>query len=178
MAPGPMGIGRGGYSSRWFSRRRSGGIEVCRPPIALTSRGSACGEASLDSNRVRPSGSRPGSRGRPASPRRDPSERRDGRGDSVHGPPHPGGRGVRVVVVHGCQTGVNAVDVLPGGWMDACPLGVTGDFIIRAILACEAAPVPAAGGPARIVLVALVAFVGVLVAVAQRPLTKRFTSTR
>jgi hypothetical protein len=93
------------------------------------------------------------------------------------GSPAPFGTGI-TYDQDGCQTGVNAVDVLPGGWMDACPLGVTGDFIIRAILACEVAPVPAAGGPARIVLVALVAFVGVLVAVAQRPLTKRFTSTR
>ena len=91
--------------------------------------------------------------------------------------PPPFGTGI-ALDQDGCQAGVNAVDVQSVGWMDACPLGVTGDFIIRAILACEVSPVPAASAPARIALIALVAFVGALVAVAQRPLTKRSTSTR
>ena len=34
----------------------------------------------------------------------------------------------------GCQAGLNSVFVLPGGWNDACLLGVTGDFGIRAII--------------------------------------------
>jgi hypothetical protein len=34
----------------------------------------------------------------------------------------------------GCQTGKNSVFVIPGGWFDACPLGVSGDFGIRAIV--------------------------------------------
>lgn len=42
----------------------------------------------------------------------------------------------------GCQASSNAVDVLPGGWSDACPLGITGDFVIRAVVDC-APPVPA-----------------------------------
>lgn len=29
----------------------------------------------------------------------------------------------------GCQPGKNVVNVLPGGWMDACPLGVAGDWV-------------------------------------------------
>ena len=47
-------------------------------------------------------------------------------------------------VVHdgnGCQPGKNAVYALPGGWADACPLGVTGDWIVYAIyreVNCEA----------------------------------------
>ena len=35
-------------------------------------------------------------------------------------------------VVHdgnGCQAGKNVVRVIPGGWSDACPLGVTGDWV-------------------------------------------------
>ncbi len=34
----------------------------------------------------------------------------------------------------GIQAGANSVFVLPGGWADAIPLGVTGDFGIRAIV--------------------------------------------
>jgi hypothetical protein len=39
-------------------------------------------------------------------------------------------------VVHdgnGCQAGKNAVKAIPGGWMDACPLGVTGDWVMYVI---------------------------------------------
>ena len=45
----------------------------------------------------------------------------------------------------GCQPGTNAVDVIPGGWSDACPLGVTGDWVIRAVVDCDEVPVPLAG---------------------------------
>ena len=34
----------------------------------------------------------------------------------------------------GCQTGKNSVFAIPGGWSDACLLGVTGDLGIRAIV--------------------------------------------
>lgn len=46
----------------------------------------------------------------------------------------------------GCQGGTNAVDVMPGGWNDACPLGVTGDWALRAVVDCEPSAVPAASG--------------------------------
>ena len=39
-------------------------------------------------------------------------------------------------VVHdgnGCQPGKNAVFVIPGGWFDACLLGVTGDWVFQVI---------------------------------------------
>lgn len=36
----------------------------------------------------------------------------------------------------GCQPNLNSVDVMPGGWADACPLGVTGDWALRAVIAC------------------------------------------
>ena len=36
----------------------------------------------------------------------------------------------------GCQANRNAVDVIPGGWFDACLVGVTGDWMIRAVLEC------------------------------------------
>lgn len=39
----------------------------------------------------------------------------------------------------GCQSGLNSVFVMPGGWTDACLLGVTGDFGIRAIVTPEPA---------------------------------------
>jgi hypothetical protein len=42
----------------------------------------------------------------------------------------------------GCQPLKNAADVLPGGWLDACPLGVTGDFVIRAVIDCQMTEVP------------------------------------
>ncbi len=38
----------------------------------------------------------------------------------------------------GCQAGKNTVFVIPGGWMDACLLDVTGDWFIRAVVDCSA----------------------------------------
>jgi len=34
---------------------------------------------------------------------------------------------------NGCQSGKNAVYVIPGGWYDACVLGVTGDWVVYAV---------------------------------------------
>ena len=36
----------------------------------------------------------------------------------------------------GCQGGKNGVFVIPGGWLNSCLLGVTGDWMIRAVLEC------------------------------------------
>jgi len=45
---------------------------------------------------------------------------------------------------NGCQPGKNAVYAIPGGWFDACDLGVTGDWVMYAIYE----PNPATGvGP-------------------------------
>lgn len=52
----------------------------------------------------------------------------------------------------GCQPGTNAVDVLPGGWLDACPQGVTGDWVIRAVIDCTPLPVPATRNSGRALL--------------------------
>ncbi len=42
----------------------------------------------------------------------------------------------------GCQTGKNTAFAIPGGWADACLLGVTGDWVIRAVIDCaEPAPI-------------------------------------
>ena len=62
----------------------------------------------------------------------------------------------------GCQPATNAVDVLPGGWSDACPLGVTGDFVIRAIVDCAPASVPAARSWSLALLSAVLAAIGLL----------------
>jgi hypothetical protein len=67
----------------------------------------------------------------------------------------------------GCQSLRNAVDVIPGGWNDACPLGVTGDWVIRAVVDCQPSAVPAMGGPALALLLAGVAALGVA-AIARR----------
>lgn len=40
----------------------------------------------------------------------------------------------------GCQPGKNAVKVNDAVWTNACSLGVTGDWVIRAIVDCTAAP--------------------------------------
>ena len=37
----------------------------------------------------------------------------------------------------GCQFGKNAIFAIPGGWSNSCLLGVSGDFVIRAVVACE-----------------------------------------
>lgn len=34
---------------------------------------------------------------------------------------------------NGCQSGKNVVKAIPGGWMDACILGVTGDWVVYVI---------------------------------------------
>ena len=36
----------------------------------------------------------------------------------------------------GCQTGRNGNFVIPGGWQDSCLIGVTGDWMIRAVVDC------------------------------------------
>ncbi len=40
----------------------------------------------------------------------------------------------------GCQVGRNSLFAIPGGWLDSCLLGVSGDFIIRAVVDCPAGP--------------------------------------
>ena len=39
----------------------------------------------------------------------------------------------------GCQAGKNAINAIGLGWVSACSLGVSGDFMIRAIVDCEEA---------------------------------------
>ncbi len=41
---------------------------------------------------------------------------------------------------NGCQPGRNAVFALPGGWLNACTLGVSGDWVIRAVVDCAPGP--------------------------------------
>jgi hypothetical protein len=46
----------------------------------------------------------------------------------------------------GCQTGKNAIFAIPpSGWIDACFLGVSGDFAIRAVVDCGPIPIFADG---------------------------------
>ncbi|MCH8966438.1 MAG: hypothetical protein IID43_02065 [Planctomycetes bacterium] len=40
----------------------------------------------------------------------------------------------------GCQTGKNAINENTFGWIDSCILGVSGDFVIRAVVECGALP--------------------------------------
>jgi hypothetical protein len=40
----------------------------------------------------------------------------------------------------GCQLGKNTAFAIPGGWADACLLGVTGDWVIRAVVDCASCP--------------------------------------
>ncbi len=42
----------------------------------------------------------------------------------------------------GCQVGLNTVEAIPGGWVDACLAGVTGDWLIRAVVDCVPPPIP------------------------------------
>ncbi len=42
----------------------------------------------------------------------------------------------------GCQPGLNAVDAMPGGWVDACLVGVTGDWALRAVIDCGPPAIP------------------------------------
>lgn len=39
---------------------------------------------------------------------------------------------------NGCQAGKNAINAIGLGWVSACALGVSGDFMIRAVVNCEA----------------------------------------
>lgn len=61
----------------------------------------------------------------------------------------------------GCQAQRNAVDVMPGGWSDACPLGVTGDWVIRAVVDCApSAAVPLIGDAGLALLLGCLGIVG------------------
>lgn len=46
-----------------------------------------------------------------------------------------------VTDVNGCQAGKNGIFAIPGGWKNACALGISGDFVIRAVVDC-APPCP------------------------------------
>ena len=37
----------------------------------------------------------------------------------------------------GCQAGKNGIFAIPGGWTSSCSFGVSGDFVIRAVVNCE-----------------------------------------
>lgn len=67
----------------------------------------------------------------------------------------------------GCQSVANAVDVLPGGWSDACPLGVTGDWVIRAVIDC-AEPLPVASAWTRALMIAALLSLGAFTVAARR----------
>lgn len=45
-----------------------------------------------------------------------------------------------VVTDTGCQSGKNSIFAVPGGWLSACAVGITGDFVIRAVVDCGAQP--------------------------------------
>lgn len=49
--------------------------------------------------------------------------------------PDPG-NGPSVVTDAGCQSGKNAINALGLGWVSSCLLGVSGDFVIRAVIDC------------------------------------------
>ena len=55
--------------------------------------------------------------------------------------PGPFGSGIEIDL-DGCQGGTNGVFAVPGGWVDSCLAGVTGDFGIRAIVK----PIPEPAG--------------------------------
>ena len=77
----------------------------------------------------------------------------------------PGSPFVPTVVydTDGCQTGRNAVNAMPGGWTDACLAGVTGDFMIRAVVDCSTASVPALSTWSAALLVLLLLMAGAVV---------------
>ncbi len=53
-------------------------------------------------------------------------------------PPPPSGPSV-IVDTDGCQSGKNAIFAIPPSmWFDSCALGVSGDFVIRAVVDCGA----------------------------------------
>jgi hypothetical protein len=67
----------------------------------------------------------------------------------------------------GCQPGLSSVDMIPGGWVDACPLVVTGDWALRDVIDCAPPAVPTISGGGAVRLVALVLAAGLTV-LAQR----------
>jgi hypothetical protein len=44
--------------------------------------------------------------------------------------------GPSVVTDLGCQQGKNTIFAIPGGWLNACSVGISGDFVIRAVVDC------------------------------------------
>jgi len=62
----------------------------------------------------------------------------------------------------GCQAGLNAAETIPDGWADACLLGVTGDWVIRAVVDCSPS-VPLADDWSRLGLVMVLLAVGMLI---------------
>lgn len=44
--------------------------------------------------------------------------------------------GPSVVTDTGCQPQRNSIFAIPGGWLNSCALGVSGDFVIRAVIDC------------------------------------------
>jgi len=49
----------------------------------------------------------------------------------------PGGGPSVVTDADGCQGGRNAVFAVPGGWLNLCSFGASGDFVIRAVVECN-----------------------------------------
>ena len=45
-----------------------------------------------------------------------------------------------VTDTNGCQAGKNAIRLTNGQWVNSCSFGVSGDFMIRAIVDCQATP--------------------------------------
>jgi hypothetical protein len=62
----------------------------------------------------------------------------------------------------GCQSNRNGVFAVPGGWSDACLLGVTGDWVVQAVVDCAEIPVPAAPVWGVVAAALALAFVGAL----------------
>ena len=46
-----------------------------------------------------------------------------------------------VIDIDGCQAGKNTIDASGLGWISSCLLGVTGDWVIRAVVECPGGPV-------------------------------------
>jgi hypothetical protein len=56
--------------------------------------------------------------------------------------PDPGAGPSLVNDVDGCQAGKNTIDAVGIGWISSCLLGVTGDWIIRAVVDCQEVAAP------------------------------------
>jgi len=53
----------------------------------------------------------------------------------------PGVFGASVTTdTNGCQAGRNAINASPGGWLNLCSFGASGDFVIRAVVDCPSLP--------------------------------------